>query len=69
MKNFIFKSTAADLQKMFSILENLQKNMVYSTYKMDAILKIVKTLETEKNLQTQVDSYFNKDNSEDIPEE
>ncbi len=69
MKNFIFKSTAADLQKMFSILENLQKNIVYSTYKMDAILKIVKSLETEKNLQTQVDSYFDKDNTEDIPEE
>ncbi len=69
MKNFIFKSTAADLQKMFSILENLQKNIVYSTYKMDAILKIVKSLETEKNLQTQVDSYFDKDNTDDIPEE
>ncbi len=70
MKNFIFKSTAADLQKMFSILENLQKNMVYSTYKMDAILKIVKSLETEKNLQTQVDSYFTKDeDTEHIPEE
>ncbi len=69
MKNFIFKSTAADLHKMFTILENLQKNMVYSTYKMDAILKIVKSLETEKNLQTQVDSYFTEDNKQDIPEE
>ncbi len=67
MKNFIFKSTAADLQKMFSILENLQKNVVYSTYKMDAILKIVKSLETEKNLQTQVDKYFVED-TEHIPE-
>ncbi len=58
MKNFIFKSTAADLQKMFSILENLQKNMVYTTYKMDAILKIVKSLDTNLNLQKQVDEYF-----------
>ncbi len=68
MKNFIFKSTAADLQKMFSILENLQGNMVYTTYKMDAILKIVKSLETEKNLQTQVDNYFDEDNTKDIPD-
>ncbi len=68
MKNFIFKSRSPDLQKMFSILENLQKNMVYSTYKMDAILKLVKSLETEKNLQTQVDKYFTEDNTEDIPE-
>ncbi len=58
MKNFIFKSTAADLQKMFSILENLQKNIVYTTYKMDAILKIVKSLDTNLNLQKQVDEYF-----------
>ncbi len=68
MKNFIFKSTAADLQKMFSILENLQKNMVYSTYKLDAILKLVKALETDDKLQTQVDKYFTEDNTEDIPE-
>ncbi len=68
MKNFIFKSTAADLQKMFSILENLQKNMVYTTYKLDNILKIVKSLETEDKLQTQVDKYF-EDDSKDIPED
>ncbi len=60
MKNFIFKSTGADLQKMFSILENLQKNMVYSTYKMDAILKIEKTLETNQGTQKQVDDYFDE---------
>ncbi len=68
MKNFIFKSTAADLQKMFSILENLQKNMVYSTYKLDNILKLIKELHTDHNLQKQVDEYFTEDNTEDIPE-
>ncbi len=68
MKNFIFKSNASDLQKMFQYIDTLQKNMLYITYKTDAILKIVKSLETEKNLQTQVDSYFDKDNQNDIPE-
>ncbi len=58
MKNFIFKSTAADLQKMFSILENLQKNMVYSTYKLDAILKLVKSLELDAKLQKGIDNYY-----------
>ncbi len=58
MKNFIFKSTAADLQKMFSILENLQKNMVYSTYKLDNILKLIKSLTTDTQLQHTVDKYF-----------
>ncbi len=68
MKNFIFKSNESDLQKMFSILENLQKNIVYITYKQDAILKLVKSLETSSNLQKQVDEYFDEDN-EHIPEE
>ncbi len=71
MKNFIFKSNASDLQKMFSILENLQKNMVYSTYKLDNILKLVKSLDIDNKLQKGVDNYFaqDEDNTEDIPEE
>ncbi len=61
MKNFIFKSNESDLQKMFSILDNLQKNIVYITYKVDNIIKIVKGLDTNKNLQKQVDQYFEDD--------
>ncbi len=68
MKNFIFKSTAADLQKMFSILENLQKNMVYSTYKLDAILKLVKSLGINDKIQNQVDEYFEEDAHETSPQ-
>ncbi len=60
MKNFIFKSNASDLQKMFSILENLQKNMVYSTYKLDNILKLIKALNVDNNVQKQVDSFFDE---------
>ncbi len=60
MKNFIFKSNESDLQKMFSILENLQKNMVYSTYKLDNILKLIKALNTDNNLQKQVDEYMSE---------
>ncbi len=68
MKNFIFKSNESDLQKMFSILENLQKNIVYITYKVDTIIKVVKSLENSSNLQKQVDEYFSEDNTHDIPE-
>ncbi len=68
MKNFIFKSNESDLQKMFSILENLQKNMVYVTYRCDKILKVVETLKTDSGLQKQVDSYFEED-TEHIPED
>ncbi len=68
MKNFIFKSTDADLQKMFSILDNLQKNMLYVTYRTDEILKLVKKQSVDSGLQKQVDSYF-EDSPDDIPEE
>ncbi len=75
MKNFIFKSTEADLQKMFQYLETIQKNVLYLTYRIDTILKDVKTLTTDKGLQKQVDEYFGDDSkhfpedSEHIPEE
>ncbi len=61
MKNFIFKSTDADLQKMFSILENMQKNIVYITYKVDAIIKLVKTQSVDAGLNKQVDEFFDED--------
>ncbi len=68
MKNFIFKSTDADLQKMFQYLETQQKNILYLTYRIDSILKKVNELCTDKGLQKQVDQYFEED-TKDIPEE
>ncbi len=62
MKNFIFKSIETDLQKMFSILETIQKNVLYLTYRIDTLTKDMKSLTTDKGLQKQVDEYF-----EDIP--
>ncbi len=61
MKNFIFKSTAADLQKMFQLLETIQKNCLYTTYRIDTLLKKITSWETDKSLQKQVDQYFERD--------
>ncbi len=61
MKNFIFKSTDADFKKMFSIIETIQKNVLYLTYRIDTLLKEVKSLTVDKGLQSQVDEYFEKD--------
>ncbi len=66
MKNFIFKSTDADLQKMFQLLETIQKNGLYCTYRIDSLLKNFEKLLTDKSLQKQVDEYF--EDSEHIPE-
>ncbi len=61
MKNFIFKSTAADLQKMFQLLETIQKNGLYCTYRIDSLLKNFDKFLTDKSLQKQVDDYFESD--------
>ncbi len=68
MKNFIFKSTDADLQKMFTILDTIQKNGLYCTYRIDSLLKNFEKLLTDKSLQKQVDEYF-EDDSKNIPED
>ncbi len=58
MKNFIFKSTDADLQKMFQLLDTIQKNGLYCTYRIDSLLKNFEKFLTDKSLQKQVDEYF-----------
>ncbi len=66
MKNFIFKSTAADLQKMFQSIETIQKNVLYITYRVDMLIKRYDKLEIDKGLQKQVDEYF--DDEETSPQ-
>jgi len=61
MKNFIFKSTDADFKKMFSIIETIQSNVLYLTYRINSLLKEVKSLTVDKGIQTQVNEYFEKD--------
>ncbi len=61
MKNFIFKSADADLQKMFQLLETIQKNGLYCTYRIDSLLKNFDKLLNDKSLQKQVDEYFEDD--------
>ncbi len=68
MNKFLFKSTDADLSKIFSILETLQKNILYITYRTDTLLKKVSELSVDQHLQKQVDQYFEED-PKDIPEE
>ncbi len=67
MKNFIFKSNASDLQKMFQSIETIQKNVLYITYRIDMIIIKLNKHTINTNLQKQVDDYFEED-SENIPE-
>ncbi len=68
MKNFIFKSTGADLQKMFQHIETkldaIAGNILYSTNQLDFVRKKLVEMDTNKALQKQVDEYFG-DFSED----
>ncbi len=60
MKNFIFKSTDADFKKMFSIIETIQSNVLYLTYRIDSLSKEMKRLTVNKGIQQQVDEYFDE---------
>ncbi len=58
MKNFIFKSTDADFKKMFSIIETIQKNVLYMTYHLDSMSKEIKRLSVDKDLKQQTLDFY-----------
>ncbi len=68
MTKFIFKSNASDFQKISQSLETIQKNVLYLTYRMDALLKKTNAYMVDKSLQKQVNEYFDED-EKDIPED
>ncbi len=68
MKNFIFKSSEADLQKMFQLLETIQKNVLYCTYRLDWLYKHSGEWLVDKALQKQVSDYY-PPGDEGVPEE
>ncbi len=63
MTKFIFKSNASDLQKISQSIDTIQKNVLYLTYRMDMLIKRYDKVEVDKSLQTQVDEYFENDES------
>ncbi len=69
MKNFIFKSTGADLQKIFQYLDTLQKNVLYVTHQVDYIRKQIDASKHDKDLQTTVDKYFDETSHQTDSEE
>ncbi len=68
MKNFIFKSSelTTDLQK---ILQLLLKEQRAQRIDLADLLRMVKGMTINKDLQTQVDKYFDEDNQNNIPDE
>ncbi len=68
MNKFLFKSAEADLQKLFQLTETVQSNVLYTTHRMDFLIKEVQKLVHDKDLQTTVDKYFEEDSKPDIPD-
>ncbi len=65
MNKFLFKSSDADLQKIYQSIETIQKNVLYLTYRTDTLLKKVNQLVVNKDLQKQVDDYFEESQPEE----
>ncbi len=69
MKNFIFKSTSADLQKMFvNKLETILAEQRHARVDLAYIIRVLNRDHTDHNLQQQVDEYFDDDISSNQPE-
>ncbi len=66
MNKFFLKSTDADFQKLIQQISTIHKNILYITYQVDYIRKKVMDLETNNNLQRQVDDFY--DNPVNVPE-
>ncbi len=62
MKNFIFKSqTTSTYKKLYQSIDTIQKNVLYLTHQVDFIRNQVVKLTHDKDLQTTVDKYFERD--------
>ncbi len=62
MNKFLFKSTDADFQKLIqSHFKILNGNLLYLTREVDKLVKLAKVSEVNKDLQLQVDKYFEDD--------
>ncbi len=60
MNKFFLKSTDADFQKLIQQINTIHKNVLYVTYQVDFIRKKVMELETNNNLERQVDDFYDK---------
>ncbi len=64
MNKFLFKSTTADFQKLFQLVETkleiLNKNILYVTHVCDKIGIDLHKLMVDKDLQNTVDKYFDE---------
>ncbi len=58
MNKFLFKSTDADFKKMFSIIARIDKNVLYTTYRMDLVNKWIHQQEVNSGTQKQVDDFY-----------
>ncbi len=67
--NLKFKSSEPDLkfdiQSQFRVING---NILYLTREVDKIVRLVKTLSVDKNLQNTVDKYFDDDIEETSPQ-
>ncbi len=61
MNKFLFKSSEPDLQKINSKLDIINGNLLYLTREVDKLVRLAKVVEVNKDLQLQVDKYFEDD--------
>ncbi len=68
MKNFIFKSEADFHKIVFNKLDMVLTEQRHQRQDLTTIIRLITGIKIEKDLQKQVDDYFEEDNANNIPE-
>ncbi len=67
--NPFLKSSEPDLKKLLTTISTIHKNVLYLTYQVDKVRRDISSMQTDKRLQKQVDSFYPQDDDTTITPE
>ncbi len=67
---FDFSKSREDLQNKYQLeLQSINKNVLYITHEIDKCLRILRVLQNDAKLQSQVDEFYNRDDESEPKDE
>ncbi len=67
---FDFSKSREDFRNKYQLeLQSINKNVLYITHEIDKCLRILRVLQNDARLQSQVDDFYNKDDESEPKDE
>ncbi len=67
---FDFSKSREDLRNKYQLeLQSINKNVLYITHEIDKCLRILRVLQNDAKLQSQVDEFYNRDDESEPKDE